>query len=247
VPTKKVKQPLSVTHPELANEAAGWDPKSITASFSKKLSWLCPVGHIFEATVRNRLRNQNCSFCSSHRVLPGYNDLSTTHPELASQAYGWDPTTVISGGSCKFEWKCAEGHIWKNSISNRKRGQGCPYCSGKRALAGFNDLATLEPGLSLESHGWNPSDFTIGSGKRVAWKCNSGHLWEATIAQRVSQRTLCPYCTNYKALPGYNDLATTHPELAMQAYGWDPTTLSAGSGKKSCLEMRQRTHHSRQC
>jgi len=25
VPTKKVKQPLSVTHPELANEADGWD------------------------------------------------------------------------------------------------------------------------------------------------------------------------------------------------------------------------------
>jgi hypothetical protein len=30
VPTKKEKQPLSVTHPELAKEAVGWDPAEIT-------------------------------------------------------------------------------------------------------------------------------------------------------------------------------------------------------------------------
>jgi len=232
VPTKKEKLPLSVTHPALAKEAAGWDPEKINASFSKKLDWSCLKGHIYQATIRNRLRNQNCSFCSLHRVLKGFNDLSTTHPEIAAQAYGWDPTTVISAGHRNFEWKCAKGHIWKNSISNRKGGQNCPYCIGKRALDGFNDLATLEPGLAAEANGWNPSEFTVGSGKKVSWKCTNGHVWDAAIAQRVSQKTKCPYCSNYKALPGYNDLATTHPELARQSYEWDPTTLGAGSGKR---------------
>jgi len=31
MPGKKEKQPLSVTHPELAKEADGWDPNLITA------------------------------------------------------------------------------------------------------------------------------------------------------------------------------------------------------------------------
>ena len=31
VPSKKEKQPLSVTHPELAKESDGWDPAEITA------------------------------------------------------------------------------------------------------------------------------------------------------------------------------------------------------------------------
>jgi hypothetical protein len=30
VPTKKEKQPLSVTHPELAKVADGWDSSSVT-------------------------------------------------------------------------------------------------------------------------------------------------------------------------------------------------------------------------
>ena len=31
---------------------------------------------------------------------------------------------------------------------------------------------------------------------------------------------------------GINDLVTTHPEIAKQALNWDPTTVTAGSGKK---------------
>ena len=30
----------------------------------------------------------------------------------------------------------------------------------------------------------------------------------------------------------FNDLATTYPDLSKEADGWDPTTLTAGSGKK---------------
>lgn len=37
VPTKKEKQPLSVTHPELAKEADGWDTSEILAGSHKKM------------------------------------------------------------------------------------------------------------------------------------------------------------------------------------------------------------------
>lgn len=44
-------------------------------------------------------------------------------------------------------WKCEEGHEWSGLIANRtRRGKadpGCPYCSGRKVLAGYNDLATM--------------------------------------------------------------------------------------------------------
>ncbi|HGY5549738.1 MAG TPA: zinc-ribbon domain-containing protein, partial [Prochlorococcus sp.] len=35
-----------------------------------------------------------------------------------------------------------------------------------------------------------------------------------------------------KLVPGVNDLATLHPDVAAEADGWDPSTIHAGSNKK---------------
>ncbi len=51
MPTKKEKQPLSVTHPELAKEANGWDPATLTFGSGKKMSWKCPKGHVYQTSV----------------------------------------------------------------------------------------------------------------------------------------------------------------------------------------------------
>ena len=63
----------------------------------------------------------------------------------------------------KVFWKCENGHSWTARISDRIRGNGCPYCSGKRPVVGVNDLKTINPSLVKE---WNynrnvklPSDF----------------------------------------------------------------------------------------
>jgi hypothetical protein len=66
--------------------------------------------------------------------LKGFNDLATTHPQLALQAFGWDPTIVVASGNKRVKWKCAEGHIWSQRITERKSGTGCPSC----AKAGFD-------------------------------------------------------------------------------------------------------------
>ena len=43
----------------------------------------------------------------------------------------------------------------------------------------------------------NPEDFTVGSAKKVWWKCAKGHEWQATIANR-SKGIGCPYCYKEK-------------------------------------------------
>jgi len=156
--------------------------------------------------------------------------LATTHPEIAKQAHGWDPTKIIGGGHQKKEWKCSAGHVWKVSISSRKFFKsGCPICSNHVVLAGFNDLATTHPEIAKQAHGWDPTKIIGGSSKKLEWKCNEGHIWTAIVDNRTGKKRNCPDCVNQKLLSGFNDLATTHPEIAKQAHGWDPTTKLTGS------------------
>jgi hypothetical protein len=229
VPTKKVKQPISVTHPELAKEADGWDPSLVPAGSHKKLMWKCSKGHLWLSTVLNRSRGSGCGVCANKVLLPGYNDLATTNPALAEQAYGWDPTTVISG-TRKVSWKCTEGHIWTARIYSRIAGAGCAVCSNLEVLPGINDIATTHPRLASEANGWDPKEFVAGSQELVSWVCNLGHSWSASITSRVRGNG-CPVCANKVIVNGFNDLATTHPELAEYADGWDPSTVAAGSNK----------------
>jgi Zn finger protein HypA/HybF involved in hydrogenase expression/predicted GIY-YIG superfamily endonuclease len=219
---------LATTHPELAKQADGWDPKKVIAGTGKKLNWKCSEKHKWEASGNTRVKGIGCPVCSNQKLLVGYNDLATTHPELAKQADGWDPKKVIAGTHKKLQWRCKKNHIWSAPGSGRKAGDGCPVCDNKQVLVGYNDLATTHPEFAKEADGWDPKKIITGSHKRLNWKCKSGHTWVATAHSRQN----CPVCSNQKLLVGYNDLATTHPELAKQADGWNPEKVIAGTHKK---------------
>jgi len=60
----------------------------------------------------------------------GVNDLATLHPEVAAEADGWDPSTVLAGSHSKMKWVCLEGHRWTTVIKDRTLGgNGCPSCA----------------------------------------------------------------------------------------------------------------------
>ena len=66
---------------------------------------------------------------------------------------GLSPNELVMGCGKKAWWKCASGHEWQASIANRAiRNTGCPYCSGRKAISGINDLETLHPDIAKE---WN--------------------------------------------------------------------------------------------
>ena len=102
-PPKKLS--FAVTHPDLALEVDGWDPKSVVAGSHKKMSWKCKLGHQWTAALVERQSGAQCPYCSNHKVLIGFNDLVTTHPDLALEADGWDPKSVVAGSHKKMSWK----------------------------------------------------------------------------------------------------------------------------------------------
>lgn len=225
---------LQTLYPKIAEE---WNfpkngilkPSDFRPMSGKKVWWKCHKGHEWKAVIYSRVNGCGCPVCSNHKVLVGYNDLETTFPAIAKE---WHPTRngpirpmdVSYGNDKKVWWKCFEGHEWKASISLRTaRGRGCPYCSGRYAITGVNDLQTVNPDLAKEWHptrngNLRPRDVKNMSNTRVWWRCYKGHEWQVSPASRVFQKTGCPICSNKKVLVGYNDLATTHPELANE---WD--------------------------
>ena len=226
---------LATTHPDLAKEADGWDPTEYVAGSNALLPWVCKEGHKWLGKPNDRTgRNSGCGTCSGALLKVGFNDLATSHPEIGLQADGWD-TSLFSAGSHKsMPWICNLGHRWKAVIKSRCYGtqSGCPVCANKQVEKGFNDFQTTHPELARFANGWDPATVTSGSNKKYSWKCEEGHVWESRVLGVVKSSEGCPICSNHQVLPGFNDLATTHPELAKDAFDWDPTTLTAGSGVK---------------
>jgi hypothetical protein len=182
-------------------------PSQIGPQSSRKVWWLGDCKHEWESTVASRARSTNtlCPACTKVNLLQGVNDLSTTHPDLLAE---WHPTKntvmpseITAGSGQNMWWSCKEGHDWKTTVRNRASlGYGCPTCSGKITLIGFNDLATTQPLLASQWHPTNNNDLTpnmvtIGSGRKVWWLCDKGHEWQAIIADRATHhKTNCPEC-----------------------------------------------------
>lgn len=103
--------------------------------------------------------------------------LTETHPEIASEADGWDPSLLSPGSNKRLGWICKKGHQWRTQVNNRtKVGSRCPYCTGRKAITGENDLATAHPELAAQADGWDPTKIGGGSGRNLSWKCDLGQF-----------------------------------------------------------------------
>lgn len=177
----------------------------------RKVWWRCSQGHSWEAPVYSVLINgYGCPYCSGLRAMPGENDIATLYPELMKQ---WDaerndaidPRTILPSSHDKVWWRCELGHSWQAMpfSRTRERSAGCPYCTGRKVLPGFNDLATLRPDIAKEWYqplngDLTPQKVTLGSNKKVWWRCREHHVWQAAIYSRARKAgTGCPVCTGF--------------------------------------------------
>ena len=243
---------LLVMRPDVAAE---WNyeknspllPEMFFESANFVVWWKCSLGHEWKTSINLRTsQNTKCPYCSNKKLLSGFNDLKSKRPELLQE---WDfekntsvsPDSVTQFSNKKVWWKCSEGHEWQAAINNRCYGRGCPYCSGRYAILGKTDLATLRPDLLTEwdndkNGNLKPSDFSLNSERKVWWKCSEGHSWEALISNRTKGHG-CPYCSGLRVITGRNDLLTLNPELARE---WNyakngallPENIAESSGKK---------------
>ena len=112
-----------------------------------------------------------------------------------------NPSSITFGSNACVAWICHLGHKYNASIYGRRKGKGCPYCTSKKLLKGFNDLAYKFPNIACEWHtskngSLTPDQVFPFSNRKIWWECEYGHEWKATINSRHECR--CPHC--YKDL-----------------------------------------------
>lgn len=96
------------------------------------------------------------------------------------------------------ERTCSLGHEYPSS---KNRSLRCPYCSNKKLLKGFNDVATVWPELNelLSDRNENQnilSEITFKFSAKLYWKCKNNHETYCSVYQRAN--FACGKCTSSK-------------------------------------------------
>jgi Probable Zinc-ribbon domain len=131
---------LAAIAPEIAAE---WHPtkngkltpRDVIAGTPRRAWWRCPKApdHEWTATIANRVGGSGCPYCVNRRLCAS-NSLAAVYPKIAAE---WHPTKngtltprdVVGGTTRHIWWRCAFGHVWSATISNRTRnGSNCPEC-----------------------------------------------------------------------------------------------------------------------
>jgi len=201
---------LSIVNPFLAKE---WhpsrngrlSPKDVRPFSGKKVWWKCKKGHEWQAVIANRAGGNKCPICQKLEI-PADKSLEKVKPELAREWHPYKngdltPKNVSAYAAKRVWWKCKKGHEWQSLVSNRSGGRGCPFCKGK-IVCEDNCLAHNNPKLARQWHPTkngklSPRDVMPYSSKKVWWKCESGHEWQAVIANR-NNGTGCKQCRKKK-------------------------------------------------
>lgn len=173
------------------------------------------------------------------------------HPEKNA---GIDPKSLSAGSDKRVWWKCSRKplHQWQAPIRNRARQhKGCPYCAGQRT-GPEESVAALRPELMKEWHPTKNKDIdphilSLGSEKRVWWRCDAGHEWNTLLFVRTKKDKGCPYCRGFLASEK-NSLATAYPSIAVE---WHPSknlpltpaTVTRASGRKVWWKCSTNTDH----
>ena len=116
--------------------------------------------------------------------------------ELANSLGGELLSTPYQGVDAKYKWRCKLGHEWQASYySVVQRGQWCGRCHGtlrtpEEQLFKAKIIAQDHGGVCLSSE-------YKGSTQKLEWKCQYGHVWEASLSN-ISRGKWCPWCAGNK-------------------------------------------------
>jgi hypothetical protein len=152
---------LWTTHPKICVQwhktlNGDFTPYDITSGSSIKVWWICEKGHEWEATVNNRVNNeQSCPYCEGSRASIE-TCLSTLYPDLSKQ---WHPSKngeltpfdVTIGSNRKVWWLGECGHEWEMKIRNRTiQGSGCLECNESKGEKKLREIFSAK-GIQITS------------------------------------------------------------------------------------------------
>lgn len=183
------------------------------------------------------------------------NNLTITHPELCKEwdyeKNEKGPENYTYGSHAKVFWRIDyydktenKNFVlrWSDRIEHRTiDNRGCPYLSGQAVLEGFNDLASKNPELAALWHptkngNLKPTEITCNSTRKIWWykkyfdrntnkEFEFEWLCQVYVMNQKKDKEKCPYLTGKRLFRNFNDLATTHPQIA-QEWNYEKNNLT---------------------
>lgn len=224
-------------NPQLLDE---WDyelnkfgPNEYSSAEKEKVHWVKEVeknGKIFklrwEATIESRKYGSGCPQLLNQKITEGFNDFATYCKEngfyeLLEQ---WDeenilkPTEISMLSNKKIIWHCKTCNGKWKATPNTRKSCGCPYCTNKVVLSGFNDFQTwlnnnseMKKFIDEDENKKENIDLSIyapHSRKLINVKCPiCQYKWKTKVSE-ISRFRGCPVCCGKVIKLGFNDLKT---------------------------------------
>lgn len=172
-------------------------------SSTKKLLWKCDkCKSLYVRSVNSQSKSKRCPYCSGTKVNSTNSILSN---ERLINMWNFELNVDIlideksKNSTEKVFWKCEKNHAWEATIHSIRVGGGCPYCSNKKLLKGYNDMWTTNPELAKVLA--NPEDgykYMQSSAKKVDWKCiECNNIVKNKIINNVKKQGLnCENCSD---------------------------------------------------
>ena len=165
---------LATLNPELAKE---WHPTKngkltpydVGAGSGKVVWWRCQKGedHIWRGSILKRNNGRGCPVCAGRKVVKS-NSLAILNPELTKE---WHPTKnkdftpydVRPGSNIKIWWQCLKrpDHVWRTSVTERRRGTGCPICNDSSSVPELRIYSELKSIFQSTQHRANLKGYEV--------------------------------------------------------------------------------------
>jgi very-short-patch-repair endonuclease len=171
------------------------DPYEISKGSSKKVWWRCSNNHSWQAQVVSRTtKKTSCDFCRG-RIATKENNATIEDPEIAKY---WDmganskaAGTLSKSSSYMAHWICPNGHTWTSRVIEfiKRKKSKCLTCLS----IGFGYPELIKEWDQSRNVGVNLLEVMPSSLKKYSWRCERGHTWKSTPAERT-RGAECPRC-----------------------------------------------------
>ena len=177
----------------------------VYTSRNKPIQCKCTVhNYTWSPLAYSLYENHGCPKCGDKRTIVAH---QKTHEQFLQDLFVVNSNIsvleIYNGTSNKINFMCPNGHVFISRPNDVLHGKGCPYCSNKKVLIGYNDINTTHPSVGAMLADFNDGyKYTAHSHKKIDFKCpHCGFIQVKDIASVTDRGFICQKCSDGISYP----------------------------------------------
>ena len=142
------------------------------------------------------IKNKGCWCPKCAHKLIGDKKRGTLEPfiKAAKERGGKCLSTGFTNNHANLEWECAEGHRWKATANNVRRGSWCNICVRKRMGENQRDKIETFQEIAAKKGGKCLSTNYVNNRMNLEFECAKGHIWKIAPGSVKNMGLWCKIC-----------------------------------------------------